>query len=213
MSIDWGEALRPEATAVLCMEMQRGVLAPEGPFPQLLAAVKKHDVLNNGATVLAAARAAGIAVVHCTAAFRPDRKGTLANTPLVASLLKNERHMLEGTAAVDVITQWRAPGDMESRRYHGVSPFTATNLHDRLCSRTIETLIVMGVSLNLGVTGLCVEAANLGYRVVVVEDAVAGFPDDYAQAVMANTLSLISKLMHSDEIVAHLRQPASPEAQ
>ena len=35
MAVDWQQALRPEISAVLCMEMQQGVLAPTGQFPEL----------------------------------------------------------------------------------------------------------------------------------------------------------------------------------
>ncbi len=204
MAINWGEALRPDVTAVLCMEMQRGVLSPEGPFPQLLAAVEKHNIVSNGQRVLVAARKCGVKVVHCTAAFRADRRGSPDNTPLVASLLKNKMHMLEDSTDIEVIPEWGDAGDIESRRYHGVSPFAATDLDDSLRKLNIQTVIVMGVSLNLGVTGLCIEAANLGYHVIVVVDAVAGFPEDYAQAVMENTLSLVAKRMSSTEVIQYL---------
>ena len=51
-----------------------------------------------------------------------------------------------------------------------------------------------GVSVNLGVLGLAIEAVNLGYQVVVPRDAVAGLPQDYADAVLDNTFPLISTL-------------------
>lgn len=203
MAINWRESLDVETTAVLCMEMQLGVLAADGPFSQLANAVERRHVVVNGHKLLMAARARGVKVVHCTAAFRSDRLGTPINTPLVASLLKNERHMLEGTPAIDVIPEWRDARDIESRRYHGLSPFTATNLDNQLRVMNINTVIVMGVSLNLGVLGLCIEAANLGYCVVVVADAVAGFPEDYAKAVLTNTLSLVATPFLADEVIGY----------
>lgn len=201
MAVDWRQALRPEISAVLCMEMQEGVLSASGPFPQLADVVAEQCVVSHGADLLSVARVAGVAVVHCTAAFRADRRGSPVNTPLVASLLKNSEHMLEGTAAIAVIPEWYEESDIENRRYHGLAPFTATDLDSQLRAMNIETVIVMGVSLNLGVTGLCIEAANLGYRVVVVSDAVAGFPQEYAKAVLANTVSLLAKTLSTEQII------------
>ena len=50
-------------------------------------------------------------------------------------------------------------------------------------------MVVTGVSVNLGVFGLCIEAVNLGYQAALVTDAVAGLPADYAADVRAPTRS------------------------
>ncbi|TMR07113.1 cysteine hydrolase [Nonomuraea turkmeniaca] len=175
------------------MEMQRGVVGDLTKFPDLVAACARHDVVANIARLLHTARAAGIPVIHCTAAFRPDRAGShTANCPFIVSLLKDPEHMLEGTAAVEVLPELRDPGDLESPRYHGFSPFTGTSLDMTLRSLGVSSVVAAGVSLNLGIPGLALEAVNLGYRVTVVTDAVAGIPEEYAQAVLRNTISLLA---------------------
>ncbi|MGP3957071.1 isochorismatase family cysteine hydrolase [Nonomuraea sp. 3N208] len=182
-----------EGVAVLVMEMQRGVVGDLTKFPDLVTACERHDVVANTARLLHTARAAGIPVIHCTAAFRQDRAGShTANCPFIVSLLKDPEHMLEGTAAVEVLPELREPGDLESRRYHGFSPFTGTPLDMTLRSLGVSSVVAAGVSLNLGIPGLALEAVNLGYRVTVVTDAVAGIPDEYAQAVLRNTISLLA---------------------
>ena len=42
---------------------------------------------------------------------------------------------------------------------------------------------------------------DLGYQVVVVRDAVAGIPKEYADAVLANTISMIATVVTSDELL------------
>ncbi|MFI6926082.1 isochorismatase family cysteine hydrolase [Nonomuraea spiralis] len=185
--------MRVERPAVLVMEMQRGVVGDLTKFPELVAACTRHDVVPNAARVLNAARAAGLPVIHCTAAFRPDRAGShTGNCPFIVSLLKDPAHMLEGTPAVEVLPELREDGDLESRRHHGFSPFTGTSLDMTLRSLGITSVVAMGVSLNLGIPGLALEAVNLGYRVTVVKDAVAGIPEDYAKAVLRNTIGLLA---------------------
>ena len=58
----------------------------------------------------------------------------------------------------------------------------------------------MGVSVNLGITGLCLSALDKGYQVVLVRDGVAGVPNSYADLVIDNSLSLISTVTTADEL-------------
>ncbi|MFI6790178.1 cysteine hydrolase family protein [Nonomuraea sp. NPDC050383] len=188
--------------AVLVMEMQRGVIGDLTKFPDLVTACRLRDVVPNAAAVLDAARAAGLPVVHCTAAFRADRAGShTGNCPFIVSLLDDPAHMLEGTPAVEVLPELREPGDLESRRYHGFSPFTGTSLDMTLRSLGVSSVVAVGVSLNLGIPGLALEAVNLGYRVTVVTDAVAGIPEEYARAVLKHTVSLLATRVTADRLV------------
>jgi nicotinamidase-related amidase len=63
-------------------------------------------------------------------------------------------------------------------------------------------VVATGVSVNLGVFGMVLTALDLGYQVVLVRDAVAGVPPEYAEAVIENSLSLVSTVVTSDELVA-----------
>src|SRR5581483_11216661 len=102
---------------------------------------------------------------------------------------------------IEVLPELYDPADLESRRYHGFSPFTGTSLDQTLRALGVRTVVALGVSLNLGIPGLCLEAVNLGYRVVVVTDAVAGMPAEYGDAVLANTISLLAARVTADELI------------
>jgi nicotinamidase-related amidase len=174
-------------------------------FPELAEAAAGRGVVAQAARLLAAIRAAGLPVVHCTAEFRADRAGTVANTPLHTALLRRPQHLLEGTPTTELVPGLGAEvTDYVSARRHGVAPFTGTPLHDTLQRLGVRVLVVAGVSVNLGVLGLCVEAVNLGYQVVVASDAVVGVPLDYADAVLRNSVSLVAAVQTVDEIVGAL---------
>ncbi|MBX6768842.1 MAG: isochorismatase family protein, partial [Actinomadura rubrobrunea] len=79
------------------------------------------------------------------------------------------------------------------------------SLDQTLRSLGVRTVVALGVSLNLGIPGLCLEAVNLGYRVVVVTDAVAGAPADYGDAVMARTVALLAARATSTDLAAAWR--------
>jgi nicotinamidase-related amidase len=211
MPIDLADLISPESTAVLTMEIQRGVVGDLSSFPQLAEAAERAGVVTNTARLLSAARARGVRVVHCTAYFRNDRAGTTVNCQLVAAALRNPDHLLEGTPAVELVPGLGAdPSDLVSARVHGVSPFTGTSLDVLLRNLDVRTVVATGVSVNLGVLGLAIEAVNLGYRVVVPRDAVAGIPEDYAEAVLANTFPLITTLTTVDAVMEGWAGRAGP---
>lgn len=201
MAIELSELADPGHTALLIMEMQRGVVGDLAKFPELVKVCAERDVVSNAARAAGAARSAGVRVVQCTAAFRADRAGSHTdNCPFIKGLLRDPGHMLEGTGAVEVVPELAGPADLESRRYHGFSPFTGTSLDQTLRGLGVRTIVAAGLSLNLGIPGLCLEAVNLGYRVVVLTDAVAGMPAEYGDAVMANTISLLAARTTSIEL-------------
>jgi len=56
--------------------------------------------------------------------------------------------------------------------------------------------------VNVGITGLTIEAVNAGYQVVIPHQAVTGTPDDYVEAMFANTLRLLATITSVDDAVA-----------
>ncbi len=187
--------------AVVTMEIQRGVVGALSSFPDLAREAERVGLVPNTGRLLRAARRHGAAVVHCTAGFRADRLGSPANAPLVTAVFRRPEHMLENTAAVELVADLGVePTDLVCHRRHGVSPFTGTTLDPTLRALGATTVVAAGVSLNLWIVGLAVEAVNLGYRVVVATDAVAGIPRHYADAVLRHTLALVATLATVDEI-------------
>ena len=210
MPVDLSELAAPQRCAVLTMEIQRGVVGDLSAFPQLVEAARQVGVVPNTAKLLAGARSHGIPVIHCTAEFRADRAGSMVNSPLIAAMVRNPDHLLVGTPPTELIHELGPePADLVSARLHGVSPFTGTSLDSWLRSLGVDTVVATGVSVNLGVLGLAIEAVNLGYRVVVPRDAVAGVPPEYADAVLDNTFPLVTTLTTVDELLGVWEHPGS----
>ncbi len=203
----------PVPVAVVTMELQRGVMGDLASFPALREAAAEVGLVAHAQAVTVAARSLKIPVLHLTAEFRADRAGSSANTPLHAAVLRRPDHLLSGTPAVEVIPELGPePEDLIVPRSHGVSPFSGTSLDASLRNLGVHTLIVTGVSVNLGVLGLCIEAVNLGYQVVVVTDAVCGVPRSYADQVLKETLGLIATLSDSSQIVMSMMGACGPRS-
>src|SRR3712207_5721904 len=195
--------LAPASTAVLTMELQRGVVGDRASIPDLAQVVAATGVLPAAARLATAARDAGVRVVHCTADFRPDRAGSATNAPLLATMAKRPNPLLVGSPEAEVVPELGPdPRDLVVPRLSGVSPFAGTALDVTLRNLGARTVVATGVSVNLAVLGLAIEAVNLGYRVVVATDAVAGPPAHNADAVLEGPIALLAARLTVDEIAA-----------
>lgn len=188
--------------AVVTMEMQRGICGNLAAFPALREAVAASGVAAATRRLTAAARDAGQPVVHCTFSMLPDRAGAPLDLPIMAVARNDPNYLLHGSPACELLPELDVqPGDIVVDRHHGVSPFAGTELDATLRSQYVNELVVTGVSLNVGITGLVIEAVNLGYAVVVPRDAVTGVPPDYGDAVITNTLSAIARVTTVERLV------------
>ncbi|HZA85688.1 MAG TPA: isochorismatase family protein, partial [Acidimicrobiales bacterium] len=82
-----------------------------------------------------------------------------------------------------------------------LNPMAGTDLDPILRNLDVRTVIVVGVSVNVAITNLVMDAVNHGYDVVLPRDAVCGIPADYADVVIDNTLGLLATLTTVDELV------------
>src|SRR5262249_23911758 len=96
-------------------------------------------------------------------------------------------------------------GDWVLMRYHGVSPFHATELDQLLRNLGVRTVVATGVSVNVGVLAMTIDAGDAGYQGVIPAEAVTGRPDEYVAAVMQHTLRLLATVATVDEVVAAWR--------
>jgi nicotinamidase-related amidase len=76
-----------------------------------------------------------------------------------------------------------------------------TNLDVTLRNLGVSTIVAVGVSVNVAITNLVMDAVNLAYRVVVPRNAVAGIPTDYATSIVDNTLSLLATITTTDDLI------------
>jgi biuret amidohydrolase len=203
MASDLQALVAPEHTALVLQEVQNGVVGSPSVLPALADAAAAVDLVANCARLAHAARAVGVTVLHCTAETRNDGRGANNNARLFAGVKKSPVRLSPGTAAVQVPTEIGVdPRDLVLARYHGLGPMTGTQLDSILRNLGATTIVGAGVSVNIGMTNLAFDAVNRGYQMVMPRDGIAGVPADYAQAVIDNTLALVSTMTTTDAIVA-----------
>jgi len=192
------------AAALVTSECQNGVIGSQSVLPELAAAAAT-TVLPNGARLCAAAREAGVPVVHCVAGRRADDRGSNRNARLFGAMLKSPVRLDLGSPAADVVPEFDVqPTDLVLSRIHGLSPMAGTDLDPVLRNLGVTTIVVAGVSVNVAVTNLVMDAVNRGYQVVLPRDAVCGVPAEYVDAVIDNTLSLLATVSTTADVVAAL---------
>jgi nicotinamidase-related amidase len=175
--------------------MQRGVIGDLASMRELADEVDAQGVIPATAALLADARAAGVRVVHAVVALRGDRAGLSINNPMMAIVTKNPDQVREGTPAAELIPELGPePQDIVCGRIHGLTPFNGTELDPILRNLGVTTIVPVGVSVNEALLGLCISAADLGYRIALPTDAIAGVPRTYAADVVKHTLALLANV-------------------
>jgi nicotinamidase-related amidase len=207
--------LDPATTAVLTMELQEGTVGDHVVLPALRDEVVRTGMLDVVRQVCDAARSAGVRVVHCTHESRADGAGSALNCAIFAVYDRMRREQgsaptQSGTPGAQLVPGLLDPRDVVVPRITGMTPFTSTALDQILRNLGVRTVVATGVSVNLGVMGMALTALDLGYQVVVVRDAVAGVPAEYAQAVLDNSLPLISTVTTSEELIGVLASVRTP---
>ena len=186
-------AIDPSTSALVLIDMQRDFLEPGG-FGETLG----NDVSLLAAAiapcraVLDAARRLGMLVVHTREGHRPDlsdapiakiERGSPslrigAQGPMGRILVRGE----PGHAIVPAL----APAEGEPVvDKPGKGAFFATDLHEILRNRRIDTLIVGGVTTEVCVHTTVREANDRGYRCLVPGDCCASYFPDFHAAGLA----------------------------
>lgn len=199
MPVELRSLVDPGHTAVVTQELQGGVVGDASALPALAQAAA--PVLPRVRRLLAAARAAGVPVLHCVAQRRPDGMGSNTNARLFHGVLRSEVRLHPGTPAAEVVPELGVDDrDLVLTRLHGLGPMAGTDLDPVLRNLGVRTIVGVGVSVNVGMTNFVMDAVNLGYQFVLPRDGVAGVPESYADSVIENTLALLATVTTVDEV-------------
>jgi len=201
MSTDLADIAAPGHTAIVTQELQAAVVGPNAGLGALAKAAQRQ-ALPNIERLLPVARNAGVQIVHCLVQRRPDGLGANHNAPIFAMGTK-QVDISPGSEGATLLPEFGpAPDDVVLHRWHGVGPMGGTDLNAILRNLGVTTIVAVGVSVNIAITNLVMDAVNAGYRVVVPRDAVAGIPADYADAIVDNTISLLATVTTTSDLIA-----------
>lgn len=154
--------LEPAKTALLLMDFQNmivGMVGDQGPA-----------LLERAQKARAAARAAGMAVMHVRVAF--DAVGYAAISPRNKgfSALGGRRVLTDGSPEAAIHAALTPAADEEVFTKTRVGALSTTNLEARLKARGIDTLVLTGIATSGCVLSTLRDAADRDYRMLVIGD-------------------------------------------
>jgi nicotinamidase-related amidase len=200
MALELSKLVEPGHTALVTQEIQRGVIGDHSQLPALAEAAGR--ILPSLAALVAAARAAAVPVIHCTAERRADGLGANANARIFQYMARAPVQLLQGSEAAEIVPEVKVEAsDLVLPRLHGLSPFQGTELDPILRNLGVRTIVAVGVSVNVAIQNFAFDAVNSAYQMVIPQDAVAGFPKEYVDAVFAHTLSAVATLTRSEDLL------------
>jgi len=185
-------AFDPARTALLIIDMQRDFVEPGGFGESLGNDVSLlRTAIAPIASVLTAARKAGLLVLHTREGHRPD----LSDAPpakiargkpssRIGDLGPMGRILIHGEPGHGIIEELAPVAGEPVIDKPGKGAFFATDLETILRNRGIENLLVCGVTTEVCVHTTVREANDRGYRCLVISDGCASyFPEFHAMAL------------------------------
>lgn len=189
-------------TALLLLDYQVA-LAQEGDLclaPPLAAQVRERDVVATASRVLAAARAAGVVVIHVRLAFDPTYRLRTNRLPRFEVYPANGR-MLAGSPEAEIVAPL-APRDGEPVVDKGcVDPFVGTPLRDVLAAEGLGHVVLGGIATHLVVESAARHASDSGLQVSVVEDMCAAPDPALHEHAVTRTLPLFGAVRTADQVM------------
>jgi nicotinamidase-related amidase len=173
----------PSTTALVIIDLQRDFLEPGG-FGELLGndVALLDRVLEPTRALLAAARAAGILVIHTREGHRPDladcppaklRRGGLEVG--IGSPGPNGRVLVRGEDGHDIVDAVAPlPGEVVLDK-PGKGAFYATDLELILRNHSVSSLLVCGVTTEVCVHTTVREANDRGFECLVLSDCCGSY--------------------------------------
>jgi nicotinamidase-related amidase len=197
----------PGDTALIIIECQAGVVGDISVLPALAKAAA--PVLPVIGRLAHGARAAGALVVHLT------------YVPAVGNRSSNRKPLLFGRI-LDQMADWTADhratqvvpeigvdsADLVLVRHSGISPTHGTETFKIL--RNVGVTSLAGVSTNIAVPVVAVEATDEGFDVLVASDAVAGTPATHSESILEHTLAFVAATTTTDELLASWAKTDEP---
>jgi len=176
-----GLQLDPRRTALLAMDLQTGVVS---------VYVKDPSFLSRAAQVIADARAARVPVVYVKVAFRPGVPEASPRNKLLSTVKASPQHQRFFQNESGAIHAALAPhdGDVVVTKSR-IGAFAGTDLDLLLRAKDIDTIALFGIATSGVVLSTALQAIDLDYRVIVINDCCADDDADLHACVVDTLLT------------------------
>jgi nicotinamidase-related amidase len=183
-------------TAVLVMDFQTGILGRLGDAAA--------PVLERAAAVVSGARSAGLPVIYVVVGFRPGYPEVSPRNSRFAALMQSGAFVTE-TPGADVHPALKPEATDAVVVKHRVSAFAGTDLEILLRAKSIDTLVLLGLSTSGVVLSTVRHASDADYQLIVVSDGCADPDPEVHHVLMDRVLSRQATVLSSADVIASLQ--------
>ena len=191
--------------ALIIQDMQNDVIIEGGAFADSGAPehAKSQNVVANVADLAAAARAAGVPVIHVWYIVEEGAPGLKQNAPLFQGV-KESGGLVRGSwgaAAADGLEPQDGDHVVEKMRMNG---FYETRLDILLNGLGVDTILITGAWTNMSIEHTARHGADAGYEVVVASDGTSTISEEWHHAALNYAMNNVGKVATCGEIKAAL---------
>jgi nicotinamidase-related amidase len=200
MSID------PKTTALVLIEYQNDFTSEGGVLHGAVSAVMDDTgMLANTRETVAAARAAGVTVMHAPISFAEGYNEISSHPYGILKGVVDGKAFVKGSWGAAIVDELApAGGDIVIEGKRGLDTFASTNLDFILRSKGITTLILSGFLTNCCVESTMRSGYENGYRVITLTDCVAGTSTEEHENALKYDFPMFSVPMSSADLIAQL---------
>ncbi|MEM8839523.1 MAG: isochorismatase family protein, partial [Pseudomonadota bacterium] len=200
-------AIDPARTALLIQDMQNDVIMPGGAFEASGAPdhARAQNVVENSKRLLETCRSKNVLVIHIWFVCEPGHPALSDHAPLYQGL-KEANALVRGTWGARAVDGLDAQGSDLVAEKMSMSAFPTSRLESYLRQAGIDTIINTGAWTNMSIEHTARTAADLGFRVIVPEDACSTMNADWHRASINYAMQNVATVTRVTDVIAALGQ-------
>ena len=181
----------PDRTALLLMDYQ----------PPMIGSVPKGDeVVDRASAVADRARAAGVPVIHVRLAFQLADHAAVPDRNKLFFGMAGAGFFLDGSPETDIDPRLKPAGDEIVVTKTRVGAFSTTDLITHLRAKSVETLILGGISTSGVVLSTVRDAADRDFGLYVLSDCCADGDANVHRVLLETVFPMQATVLSSAEL-------------
>lgn len=196
------EKLDPDRTAILGIHWQEDVVGVRGgDLGDVFASyVTESNIIPRTVDLFNAAREAGALIVFINVAFWPEHKGVIRNNGLFNAVTQRKTSFVRGSKGVEVLPEFGLQSSDYVIEHSRISAFHGSDLLSVLIGNGIETVAVTGVATNVAVDHTTRDAAQYGYRTVLIDDCCCSSDPSYHEASLKSLRVIATNIVKAADL-------------
>ncbi|WP_083715096.1 cysteine hydrolase family protein [Bradyrhizobium brasilense] len=207
------DAMDQRRAALIGIHWQEDVVGGRGDMRDIFRSyVESSNIIPRTAQLFAAARKAGMLIIFANAAFWPNHVGLIQNNALFRTVAERGGAFIRGSTGVSVIPELGAVDSDIVVEHSRMSVFHGSDLQSILIGHGIDTVAFTGVATNVAVDHSVRDAAQLGYRTLLIEDCCCSSEPSYHEASLKSLRVIATNIITAHEFTRHLQHAPNTDA-